>query len=72
MTRADVLVDELKRKLPEMTCDELNEVRNHLNLLGLQNREETMRRQKMAEGKVSDNNTKSVGVRPAIWIRTGA
>ena len=60
MTRADVLVDELKRKLPEMTSDELNEVRNHLNLLGLQNREETMRRQKMAEGKVSDNNIKRV------------
>ena len=60
MTRADVLVDELKRKLPEMTCDELNEVRNHLNLLGLQNREETMRRQKMAEGKLPYSNIKKV------------
>ena len=60
MTRAEVLVDELKRKLPEMSCAELNELKNHLNLLGLQNREETMRRQKTAEGKLPYSSIKRV------------
>ena len=60
MTRAEILVDELKRKLPKMTSAELNEVRDHLNLLGLQNREETMRRQKTAEGKLSESKLKRV------------
>ena len=74
MTREEVLVDELKRKLPEMTCAELNEVRDQINLLGMQNREAIMRRRKAAEGRLPDSSIKRVDLDHTVplspWQRT--